>query len=131
AVGTLADNGADVTGVVVKGLKIDGQNSAGTPGGTRLIASPAGIRYENASGAIKNNQVVGINDPSCFGCQSGVAILAHTNAGHTANVSISGITVSGFQKGGIVADAGAASPDFTAGAGLTGSISNNLVTGAG
>ncbi|HEY2935455.1 MAG TPA: right-handed parallel beta-helix repeat-containing protein [Gaiellaceae bacterium] len=131
AVGTLADNGADVTGVVVKGLKVDGQNSAGTPGGTRLIASPAGIRYENASGAIRSNQVLNVNDPACFGCQSGVAILAHTNAGHTANVIVSGNTVSGFQKGGIVADAGAAGSDFTAGAGLTGTVSKNQVTGAG
>jgi hypothetical protein len=131
AVGTLADNGADVTGVVVKGLKVDGQSSAGTPGGTRLTASPAGIRFENASGSITGNQVLGINDPSCFGCQSGVAILAHTNAGHTATVKITGNTVSGFQKGGIVADAGAAGSDFTAGAALTGSIGTNQVTGAG
>jgi hypothetical protein len=130
-VGSLTDGGADVTGVTVKGLKIDGQSSAGTPGGTRLAASPVGIRFENASGAVKNNQVVGINDPSCFGCQSGVAILAHTNTGHTASVAISANTVSGFQKGGIVADAGAAGSDFTAGASVTGTIGQNQVTGAG
>src|SRR5262249_31439768 len=63
-----------------------------------------------------------LQNPSLFGCQDGIAIRAGSQAlGQTATLLVNNVTVTGYQKGGIVID----------GTGTTGTGQNCTITGAG
>lgn len=121
------DGSQGPTKVNVMGLTVDGQSRA-QGGGTRTLTSPTGIRYENASGTISNNHVTGIRLGPDNGVQSGIGILAHTNNAHPDKVTINGNTVDDIQKGHIVADSGDVN-SLGAGGSLSGTVSNNIITG--
>lgn len=80
----------------------------------------AGIRFDGASGAITNDQVLNINQgPS--GCQEGNAIDVRDTAGTSGiNVTVAGNTVSDYQKTGILANGV-----------LAATITGNTVSGLG
>lgn len=83
-----------------------------------------GILFEGAAGAITNNRVLHIKQGVNSGCQEGNAIEArnapYDTTGADLNVTISGNTISDYQKNGITASGSVAA-----------TITNNTVTGAG
>ncbi len=84
----------------------------------------AGIQFDHAAGSITNNIVVGIKQ-GASGCQEGNAIDVRNSpfdGSHTGlkSVTVSGNTISDYQKTGIVANG-----DVLA------TITNNTVTGSG
>jgi hypothetical protein len=82
-----------------------------------------GILFEGAAGSITNNTVSGVRQ-GLSGCQEGNAIEVRNapfdNTGSDLNVTISGNTVSNYQKNGITANGSVAA-----------TISGNVVTGDG
>ena len=89
------------TDVSIVGFEIDGAGNglAGNPasGGPATDQRFYGIRYSNASGTVRNNEVHGIKHPSGYeGVQSGVAIYAYAS-----DVGIFNNTVCDYQKNGI------------------------------
>ena len=92
------------TDVSIVGFEINGAGNglAGCPasGGPATDQRFYGIRYSNASGTVRNNEVYGIKHPSGWeGCQSGVAIYAYAS-----DVGIYNNLVYDYQKNGITAN---------------------------
>jgi hypothetical protein len=113
-----------VSGVMLNDLVVDGQPSGG--------ASPprfVGIYYRNASGTISGGSVVDIRYNPLNGVQSGLGILAQANSPNAINVTVTGVTVTGYQKNGITFNGCdcVETPDGM----VTGIISGNTITGAG
>ena len=108
---------ANVTNLTVTASKL---TDACDGGEARL----RGILFDGASGSITNNTVVGINQGQS-GCQEGNAIEVRnepfdgTHPG-IKSVTVSGNTISDYQKTGIVANGNVAA-----------TITNNTVTGSG
>lgn len=88
-------------------------------------ASEYGVYFENgASGAISGVSVLDIqaSNASLFGCQQGIGIrIGSQYAGISAKATLTNVTVSGYQKGGIVVDGG----------GSYALIKGSTITGAG
>lgn len=117
--GTTRQSVIAVTGgtVTVEDLTVDGAGSGATvvPGNDFH-----GIGIHNADVTVDSVTVTRVRDASLTGAQRGRAIFAGNDAG-THTVAVTGSTVSDYQKSGI---------DLR-GAGLTDTITNNVVTGAG
>jgi hypothetical protein len=123
--------GADVH-VNIKGLTVQGP----LPGNGGCAEQEFGILVIGGANArLSDDMVQDIRDtnPALFGCQFGIGIQAGRRHWPTADfigspvvnfvgsATITGTTVTGYQKGGIVID----------GPGSTGSITHSTVTGAG
>jgi len=84
-------------------------------------SSLAGIRLDGASGSITNNTVTGIQQGSGGdGCQEGDAIEVRNTATGTPSVTVTGNTVSAYQKTGILVNGP-----------LAAVVTGNTVTGYG
>lgn len=83
-----------------------------------------GILFENAGGSVTNSHVLNIRQGVSSGCQEGNAIEIRNapfdNTGIDVSVTISGNTVTNYQKTGILANGSVGA-----------TISNNVVTGVG
>jgi hypothetical protein len=135
---------ADITGVSISGLTLDGANNGISECAPDLI----GISFQNASGALDHIAVRNFKlAASLNGCQSGTGIFVQSGNGRVSRVEISNCTVHDFQKNGITADEkgtlalirknvvtglgrtnGAAQNGVQIGFGAAGSILDNLVT---
>ncbi|MDE2213325.1 MAG: peptidoglycan-binding protein [Patescibacteria group bacterium] len=104
-------HGANVT---VKNLEVNGLGKG------NANSSFAGIGYYNAGGTVSGTTVTGVRNQPFDGDQNGTAIYAINDA-TTSTLTISGNTVSDYEKNGIAAR----------GTGLTADISGNTVTGQG
>jgi parallel beta-helix repeat protein len=120
-VGGVVQNGGASANVT--NLKITSSNLANVcdAGADRL----RGILFDGASGSITNNQVTNVNQNqgvALSGCQEGNAIEARNfgSSPSTIRVTISGNTISGYQKTGIVVSGDA-----------DGSVGDNVVNGTG
>jgi hypothetical protein len=103
--------------VTVEDLTVDGAGAGGTvvPGNDFH-----GIGIHNANANIDSVTVTGVRDNPLNGIQRGRAIFAGNDTG-THTVTVTGSTVQDYQKNGV---------DLR-GAGLSGVITNNTITGAG
>jgi hypothetical protein len=114
-----AGTSAYVTNLTVTTSNLANVCDPATPVDTRL----RGILFDGAGGSITNNTVVDINQ-GASGCQEGNAIEVRNapfdSTGTDLAVTISGNTVSNYQKNGITANGSVAA-----------SITDNVVTGAG
>ena len=109
---------ADVSGVVVEGIAVDGLDN----GGAGCASNPVGIFFRNASGTVQNVAVRNIKlGPGLEGCQSGLAILVQSGAAATSAVMVLDNSVRDYQKNGITAS----------GAGTTLTARRNRVIGIG
>ena len=124
-VGTAIILVAGVTGVTLNNLNVDGSLLAAAGAPPRFV----GIYYRNASGAINGGTVKDIRNDPLNGVQIGLGILAQANGANTADVDVTGVSVTGYQKNGITFNGCgcALAPDGTA----TGSITGCTVAGAG
>ena len=91
--GAVVTNGG--TSMNVSNLTIQGTGFAGCSG---ILT---GIFFVNASGSVSDVVVEGITANN--GCQRGLGIRANALTGPAQTVTITGTTVSGYQKGGLVA----------------------------
>ncbi|HMD13829.1 MAG TPA: hypothetical protein VKI62_04325, partial [Bacteroidota bacterium] len=105
----------DAASVVVRNFTIDG---AGRGNGNYRFM---GIGYFNAGGTIDSCLVKDVRETPINGDQHGNAIYAYVNNATPRTLNVSNCVVNGFQKNGIT----------TNGTGMTGIITNNVVTGAG
>ncbi|HZF12677.1 MAG TPA: hypothetical protein VFE33_28130 [Thermoanaerobaculia bacterium] len=115
----------DSTGIVLNGLVIDGSAAFQAPSETHRLA---GIFYRNASGAINGGGVIHLRtEPASSNQVAGLAILIQTGSpipSPAPRVDISGVTVSDYQKSGIVFSG----CDCAADGGPTGSVHTSTVT---
>ena len=120
-VGGVVQNGGASANVT--NLKITTSNLADVcDGGANRLR---GILFDGASGSITNNQVTNVNQNQgvvLSGCQEGNGIEARNfgSSPSTIRVTISGNTISGYQKTGIIVSGDA-----------DGSVSDNVITGTG
>ncbi|HEV7519099.1 MAG TPA: hypothetical protein VGR07_22645 [Thermoanaerobaculia bacterium] len=113
------------TGIVLNGLLVDGSAVLRAPGDPdRLV----GIFFRNASGAINGGGVIHLHtDPASSNQVAGLGIVVQTDepaAAPLPRVDITGVTVSDFQKSGIVFSG----CDCAADGGPTGSVRSSTVT---
>jgi parallel beta-helix repeat protein len=104
----------------LKNLTIDGSKTQGqfTGCGDDFL----GVYYHDASGSMNGVAVENIQLPQpLFGCQQGLGVLVDTDTNDTSAVSMSGVTVTAYDKNGITCD------DI----GTTCTISQSTVTGIG
>jgi hypothetical protein len=80
-----------------------------------------GIGYWNCGGSISNVEVTGVRDDPFSGSQHGIGIYAFNNTGGPYSLELANVTVTDFQKAGIVLGGG----------GLTASVTGAVVTGVG
>jgi parallel beta-helix repeat protein len=131
------------TGVIIRGLVVDGVNNAITECSPRLY----GILMQNASGTLARLVVRNFAlSASLNGCQSGTGIFIQSGNG-VSNVILENSTIHDFQKNGVTANesgtqvsiqgnvvtgigstTGAAQNGIQIGFGAAGSISRNTVT---
>lgn len=111
------------SGVVLNDLNVDA--SLINPMPARLI----GIFYRNASGAINGGSVVEVRNKPLDGSQNGLGIYVQAKGPNVADVDITGVTVSGYQKNGVTFN-GCGCALALDGVG-TGSITDSIITGAG
>jgi hypothetical protein len=105
-------NGADVD---ISGLTIDGLARGNA--NSRFV----GIAYWNAGGAVANVNIAGVRDNPFSGAQHGIGLYAFNNTGGPYSLDISDVTVTDFQKAGIV----------LGGSGLVATVTGCSVTGCG
>jgi hypothetical protein len=113
--------GPTMTAVLIKNVTIDGSVRPPT-----LACVPGkghtGLYVRGASVKLANANVTNISQgPSLTGCQNGGAIYVRTGAGELSNVSITGGTVSNYDKNGITCNS----------VGTTCTITNTTVVGRG
>lgn len=105
----------DANDVTVTGLTVDGQQYGGS--NYRFV----GVAYFNAGGTISNVDVKRFRNEPIDGSQHGVGIYAYAEAAPTRTVTITGCTVTEFQKNGMALN----------GANLIANVSNCTVAGDG
>lgn len=115
----------DSTGIVLNGLVIDGSDAFAAPSEPNRLA---GIFFRNASGAINGGGVIHLRtEPASSNQVAGLGIIVQTaDPAPTPRprVDIRGVTVSDYQKTGIVFSG----CDCAADAGPTGSVRESMVT---
>jgi len=130
--GSPCSNGVGTAIVLVSGATNVTLNNLSVDGSLAAAFDPArfvGIYYRNASGAINGGSVTNVRNDPLDGVQSGVGIYVQAKGPTVADVDITGVSVSGYQKNGVTFNGcGCAdTPDGVA----TGSISGSTVAGAG
>jgi len=111
----------DSTGVDITGIHVDGSFAGDTTSGSNGDEL-TGIGYFNASGAVKDVTIANVGNSTSgglFGLQHGSGLFV--DGGHTAglSVSVTGSTISGFQKTGALI------------LGVTVDFTGNTITGIG
>lgn len=110
----------NTTGVNLRGLDIDGSPAEGNFNSCAL--GFVGVYYHDASGSMKTVKVQNIRLPlDLFGCQDGLAVYAASDADATTSLSMTGLTVTAFDKNGVTCDD----------AGTTCSLASSHITGIG
>jgi hypothetical protein len=94
--GPVLTNAAGATAMSITSLTIRGTGFAVDC----AVGSLYGILFNDASGSISGVTVTGITQHS--GCPLGIAIRANANAGTARTVTVNAVSVSGFQKAGII-----------------------------
>jgi CSLREA domain-containing protein len=106
----------DVSGITVAGPRVFNGCSAQIFYGV-FVAGAANLNLHDA--AVRDIRMA---DPSLFGCQDGNAVRAGSQGlGQTATLTANNLTLTGYQKTGIIVD----------GAGTTATITNSTLTGFG
>jgi len=93
-----------ITNVNLENLTVNGAAAGSTPSFNCGTNFP-GIYYHNASGKLINDHVINVEmPPALFGCQTGagMGVLVHSDAGDVSNVVMQKLTVTNYQKGGIL-----------------------------
>jgi uncharacterized repeat protein (TIGR01451 family) len=108
----LVQNDANVT---LTNLTVDG---AGRGNGNYRFM---GVAFYNAGGTVENVTVKGVRETPFSGTQHGLAVYAYNQDGTARTLTVRNTTVTDFQKNGIT----------VAGSGLTATIEDNTITGAG
>jgi hypothetical protein len=81
-----------------------------------------GVFFRGSSGTLSNSRVLDARHPPAAGvCESGVAVLVQGNGVKRVKATVTGNTVSGYHRAGIVVNE----------AKVRAAVSNNIVTGAG
>ena len=115
----------DSTGVVLNGLLVDGSAVLAAPSEPNRLV---GIFYRNASGAINGGGVMHLRtEPASSNQVAGLGIVVQTDepaAAPLPRVDVTGVTISDFQKSGIVFSG----CDCAADGGPTGSVRKSTVT---
>lgn len=114
----------DSTGIRLNGLTVDGSAALMAPGET---ARWTGIFYRNSSGTIQGGSVVHVRTEPASGNQlAGFGIVVQTgpSGGSPPSVDIVGVTVSDFQKNGILFTG----CECAGGFGPTGSVQGSTIT---
>ena len=96
----------------------DGQGGLGGANGNYRFE---GVGYLDASGSIDGVTIENVGETPVSGDQQGISIFVNNDDAVSRTVNISGDTIFAYQKGGITFN----------GAGLSGDISGNTVTGIG
>ena len=127
APGTLPNSSLPTSAIVlISGSGVDAELTGFTvtgPGPSACGSISAGIYVRDSANAnIHHNRIQDIRDSVFSGCQNGVGILVGRQVwATTGTATITGNTIVGYQKGGIVVD----------NTGSAATITNNIVTGAG
>ena len=121
--GTAIVMASGATGVVFNDLNVDATLITSMP--TRLI----GLYFRNASGAINGGSVVEVRNKPLDGVQNGLAVYVQAKGPNVADVDITGVTVSGYQKNGVTFN-GCGCAGAVDGVG-TGTLTGSTITGAG
>ncbi len=113
---------SDGGGVVIDGFNIMGP--AAVPGACNLVAGV--FVHENATATVSNNDITSIRDNPISSCQQGYGIrvgseVVDDESNDPGTGTLSGNTITDYQKGGIFVD----------GDGSSATITGNVVTGAG
>ncbi len=103
------------TGINISQLTVDGAGLANA--NYRM----EGIAFYNAGGSVTNSSVVHVRETPLSGNQQGVAIYAYNADAAPRAITLSGNSISDYQKNGVALN----------GVGITATISGNTVTGAG
>lgn len=115
----------DSTGIVFNGLTVDGSAAFPTPAETSRLS---GIFFRNSSGAVNGGGVIHLRtEPASSNQVAGLGIIVQTAdpaPSPRPRVDIRGVTVSDFQKSGIVFSGCGCAAD----AGPTGSVRGSTVT---
>lgn len=80
-----------------------------------------GVAFYNAGGTVTNSEIVAVRDTPISGNQHGVALYAYNTDSVARTLTVTNNTISDYQKNGMALN----------GAGLTATVSGNVVTGAG
>lgn len=121
--GTAIVMASGATGVVFNDLNVDASLITTMP--DRMI----GIYFRNASGAINGGSVVEVRNKPLNGVQNGLGIYVQAKGPNVADVDITGVTVSGYQKNGVTFN-GCGCAGAVDGVG-TGTLTGSTITGAG
>lgn len=101
--------------VNISGITVDGLGRAN--GNYRMV----GIAYYNASGSVKNSNIVNIKETPASGNQQGNALYIYSDDNTSRTINVDSISIHDYQKNGAV----------FAGNNLTVNISNSTVKGLG
>jgi len=111
------ENGANVS---ISGFTIDGLGKG------NANESFAGIGFDNSSGTVSDVRITRVRNGGLTGTidgtgQTGIGLIVFNNDGAARTVALENSAIDDFQKDGVL----------LVGAGLTGDIENNTITGAG